>query len=1042
MAKLRDQFSKRIRAQLFGPISGEHEEWEKFDHPHKRYTVGILYPRNEESTGVSLDVTDEQGVAFGDTKEPDDSPLASFLQRAPSSAGITFAVSNKTELEINLYAGKYDLNDEKDKYTRKSLVAVGVHYTASKQDVDTFKCSTLDDYAELHVFSRTIGKIKLITLAVINKKIIGEEEIIRSEDCLFQVKMNVKCLKGKFVEPPAPNSAWGIEEKELRLRYRKKITWATGHATSANWKFGKSKDVPEEIEIDYLPESEVHQFVADSKNAKFIEVLSIDYLSKCVDSKKLRKQLYGFVDEFKAWVENIQETGGVPGHEEAYQSVLSNLVEQQDRLYRGIDVLCNPRHPERIEAFKIANLAMLDQMERSEDLKDKHNAFMRADAAWRPFQLAFQLLSIPGIINDDEDSGRDLVDLIWFPTGGGKTEAYLLLAAFTIIWRRLCFGQRGCGTTVISRYTLRLLTSQQFERTTLLTCALERLRRDGIIPEEDEINIGLWIGGSESPNKIEDAQFKYEEMLKDEYPSSKAFLLLKCPWCGKGLTPSRQSSDPSDYGVRATSSGLKFNCVDRGCDFHDGLPVQVVDECLYSKPPSILLGTIDKFARVPWMHESKYFFGINTNFRPPDLIIQDELHLISGPLGTIAAIYEAGVDILCREAGVPAKVVASTATIRGAREQVLRLYGREVRVFPAPGPNYDDSFYMTLDTSKSRKYVGIMGQGKTPITSNVQVSAALLDAANHVTDTDLFWTLVSFHNSKRELGKTLTLCRDDIPERMKIISTVAVDGGQERLIKSDSVVELSSKPNISIPEILNHMEMSRDSGNAIDVLACTNMLSVGVDVSRLNLMLIQGQPKTVSEYIQASSRVGRSEDSEGVVVTLFSPTKPRDRSHYESFAMFHQSLYRWVEPTSVTPHSLPALDRALHAVVIMLIRLKLIPSETKPSEIGEIPREGLDALLDALKARIGEAVDADQKAIVNREIDKILEWWDESAMEFRSKLHYKQRMQDPGLMRDFGSKQRYRGKETLHSMRNVDGVAVTFVMDQQQLTDEVMANGQ
>jgi len=668
---------------------------------------------------------------------------------------------------------------------------------------------------------------------------------------------------------------------------------------------------------------------------------------------------------------------------------------------------------------------MLDQMERTAHREGR--PFDRAEARWRPFQLAFQLLAVPGVLQPADGDGRDVLDLIWFPTGGGKTEAYLLLAAFTIIYRRLHFGVRGEGTCVLSRYTLRLLTSQQFERTATLICALERLRRQGEIPGEDVIDIGLWIGGGEtsSPNTCRQAFEHYEQMLEETRPVNR-FMLVECPWCGCSIVPEHQEENRAMYGMHCTATGFAFRCPDADCDFHERLPIQVVDECLYASPPTILLATIDKFARLPWESRSRAFFGLDQNVRPPDLVIQDELHLISGPLGTIAAIYEAAIDVLIQHGGDPPKYVAATATIRGASDQARRLYGRDVRLFPASGPDADDSYYMMIDRSDavSRRYVGIMGQGHTPVTNTVHIMAAMVDAGQCVTDDDDYWTLVAYHNSRRELGKTMTLSRDDIPSRIQLICTEARRKDRRTC---ETVVELSGNlKSYQVPQVLSALKLARDTGDAVDVLACTNMISVGVDVERLNAMVILGQPKMSSEYIQASSRVGRGRNVGGVVVVNFSPTKPRDRSHYENFVRFHESMYRWVEPTSVTPQSPPALDRALHASVITVLRLAvLVNGDDAVRFDNDDCRQ--KALFEKLRSRLHQAIDMSDRAGFDRHFDEVIEWWSGAAETSRS-LRYKSEKQFAGIMRFHGGEERPPARPTLNSMRNVDGDAVAFVL--------------
>ena len=1032
----RDKYVHYLRKQLIGPFGGESEWLPVNDPPHKRYITGILYPRvRDEDAPAPAELEEEIGSVVADEDEPDDSPLAAMLQRAPASAGLTFAVSSDAVVKVQVSAAVYlpdsppPSNDPPNPKGPKGFLRqpLGEQVVRlSDADGRDTKHDLFRGRAELRVRWRELGDVRVVTISIVNRSEMSPNDRTEAGDCLYQVELGVSCEAGGFREPPAPKIAFDSEERVLQLRYRNHCAWASGHATSVTWDARPDGSPPDAISIDFTPEADIYPFTAEGrKGASFDDsVLSIEKLSQIKTDKELTALLTPFVEDHANWVKSQHGLEVRGTHKQALDEVLSGLDEQVERLRRGIEILCDESDPDRLAAFRLANQAMLDQMEQTAIRSDR--TFDRAKARWRPFQLAFQLLAIPGALDPDDGDGRDLVDLIWFPTGGGKTEAYLLLAAFTIIYRRMHYGSAGEGTCVLSRYTLRLLTSQQFERTATLVCALERMRKRSEIPGTDAIDIGLWIGGGEhsSPNTCKAALHSYDKMLDETRPANR-FMLVDCPWCGHPIVPDHQEEDPSRYGIRCTATTFSFRCPSRACEFHDHLPVQVVDECLYKSPPTILLATIDKFARLPWESRSRAFFGLGQKVRPPDLVIQDELHLISGPLGTIAAIYEAAIDVLMKSAGAPPKYIAATATIRGASDQARRLYGRRVRLFPASGPDADDSYYMTIDRSnaRSRRYVGIMGQGHTPVTNTVHIMAAMADAGQHVTDEDDYWTLVAYHNSRRELGKTMTLARDDIPARIQLICT---EDRRSRRRTCDAVQELSGNlKSYEVPKVLSALKQSRDSDSAVDILACTNMISVGVDVDRLNSMVILGQPKMSSEYIQASSRVGRGREVGGVVVVAFSPTKPRDRSHYENFVRFHESMYRWVEPTSVTPHSPAALDRALHASLITAVRLVALHKNDAAGKFDLQQAEHAE-LCQTLRSRLHKAIDDADRAGFDRQFDEAVAWWRSAALSGKS-LRYKSERQFAGLMSFYGSSHSPPARATLNSMRNVDGDATAFV---------------
>jgi len=441
---------------------------------------------------------------------------------------------------------------------------------------------------------------------------------------------------------------------------------------------------------------------------------------------------------------------------------------------------------------------------------------------------------------------------------------------------------------------------------------------------------------------------------------------------------------------------VRHICDDPDCEFRDerGLPVLVTDQAIYEAPPTLVIGTVDKFALLPWYPDSSALFGLRDGEReypPPELIIQDELHLISGPLGSMVGHYEAVIGELCRsDDGTPVKVVASTATIARASEQVRALYATDSSfLFPPQGLEWGSSFFAEERRDLSgRYYVGVFATAlPSQQTAMVRVVSSLLqapllqDADPSVIDP--YWTLISYFNSIRELGSAATLVSADIREYMKVLHRRMAltrewpqDDDHRRWLRRPTLELTSRVPSGEISSTLQSLfdTFSGELGSAVDVCLATNMIQVGLDVSRLGLMTVAGQPKTTSEYIQATSRVGRTKP--GLVVVLLNPSKPRDRSHYEHFRAYHERIYSWVEPTSVTPFALPVRDRALHALMVTLIRfwgdtaVRRRPDPPPPDEL-------IDRIRQVLLDRV-DRVDQDSIDSIESYFDHVLPRWSTS----------------------------------------------------------------
>ena len=730
-------------------------------------------------------------------------------------------------------------------------------------------------------------------------------------------------------------------------------------------------------------------------------------MAALAESDDLQRDLQPIVDAYRAWIAERQEdldTGvqGIGGHRDAADAALRTCREAADRIQAGIDLLAVDPNAER--AFRFANQAMAMQRIHTIAAEIRRNASDRklADVlaevdepknrSWRPFQLAFVLLNLPSLTDpeDDERSEPGLVDLLWFPTGGGKTEAYLGLCAYTLAIRRLQGEVGGLdgsdGVAIVMRYTLRLLTAQQFQRAAALICACEVIRREatkagnhtwGDVP----FRIGLWVGSNVTPNRGSAAERAIDQS-RDRGSSSRGsnpVQLAICPWCGNEITAARNAR--YDNGRLRT---LVY-CSDSfgRCAFgqkhskNEGLPVVTVDDEIYRLLPGLVIATADKFAQLPWQGQLTALFGRvtqrcerhgyrspdldaqieekdshrardplpaaktvpNKPLRPPDLIIQDELHLMTGPLGTLAGLYETAVDELCswdlNGKHVRPKVVASTATVRRASEQAHALFGRELEVFPPHGLDVTDSFFArqvpVSEDAPGRRYVGICAQGRRLKAVEIRIYVALMAAAQKVFDVhgvaaDPWMTLVGYFSSLRDLGGLRRLVDDDVKSRLARIQERGL--GQRYL---NDVGELTSRMDSGeIPKTLDRLGVTFDPNRSkegpfpIDVLLATNMISVGVDVPRLGLMVVDGQPKATAEYIQATSRVGRSKEGPGLVFAVCNWARPRDLSHYERFEHYHATFYRHVEATTLTPFAPRAIDRGLTGLLTSLLRHQVL----------------------------------------------------------------------------------------------------------------------
>ena len=1066
---LRDRVRDYLISRLVGPIGGDTEELD--DDPINLYTAGILHPQPGEpgDSTSGREVIDVEGGHSMDSAhsgaqedDGDDEPVVLASQHYPSVLGVSFLISGASPVvDVHVNFALYVQDRRRGVYARKPLLPAGEMGTPYRLAYGGGASHDLmDGSARLRGIFRRHRHGWLVTVVLMNLKRTSGP----STDNLFQPSLC--CAPGPGCSvlpwPVPPTVAGGPEVAELEMAYRNRKVYAVGHGCAAQW--DTTSDPPPTIHSEVMPWLEVPATDFRQPDGTTSRVLRIGWISE--NPQDLIALLGEFVSKYEAWIErlDLSDEARADQHAVARATTIARLRTAVSRMHRGVDVLRTDSNART--AFCLASSAMLAQMNRVADYRQRSDAVPAPPTTvvhdpadhreWRPFQLAYQLQVLSSLVQADAklEPDREVVDLLWFPTGGGKTEAYLALVAFELFYRRLRFPGRSGGTAIIMRYTLRLLTTQQFQRATALVCAAELLRREHM-PAQPPVTIGLWVGATQTPNSIQDA----EALLEDAYrgspprnpiviggsPPRNPFVIERCGWCGTHLMPVAPTEDRGKFGFRIVDAGgamrLSTYCTHPDCPYHSGLPVVLIDDDIYRTPPSFLLGTVDKFARLAWEAKAGAIFGANTQNLPPGLIIQDELHLINGPLGTIVGIYEAAIDELAsRRPGFIPKVIAATATIRSASEQVRAIYDREVAIFPPPGLNASDSYFARDDHSRpGRLYVGVFSDTHSGQMTVARVLAALLhapDALGLVNDRerDAYWTLVGYHNSLRELGKVLTLASDDVPNWMR---TFRGNNGEVRRIGGDAIQELTSNRSGSeLVELLARLERPLD----ISVLLATNMLSVGVDIDRLGLMFVNGQPKSTSEYIQATSRVGRS-GVPGLIVTYYASSKPRDRSHYERFQSYHQALYRAVEPMSVTPFAEPARRRALHAALVIIVRhrLGLAEEESAPD---------FKALDPEIRAQVKEYLLGRIKSIDPSEYERSKDMYEQLESEWlnkseRNNLRYGERSRQftrlimpfeetsgprPPVQRSGRDFPEWR---TLNSMRNVDQSVVIQNIDRQ-----------
>ena len=1086
---VRNNLIEWIKSDMVGPRGGPEEVLPRRENPTQSYLSGILFPRMsgtnpEEDEREQIEVENDNG----DSQEERVDLVTNLKQ---SSFGITCTVPRgANSILAHIEYGTYDLrpkvvkgselagetlveqdgNEESKEGKAKTGGSVGEKSYVYKrtQHSETHEIRLGDPMPKPDIPLETGTKFTLkchtkeherglsMSVFVVNNNIWDGDSKNEFKRCMFQPRLTLSAPGGDriFVDSRVQGESYtedrdghGRRDSALfGLLFRKNSNFAIGHGCAVEWDGGDTSDRVSELRTAFIP---VHIVPKIRPRRMIMKGLDMKVLFKVTDRSEYRDLLAPIADGYERWISQeleakIETLAGE--FQEAAASQIRECRASLGRMRKGIDIISTDKRA--ADAFSFANRAMWLQMSygewaqnNAERKKVDGSRPKEYSGRWRPFQLAFFLINVESI-TDPRSTDRSTVDLLWFATGGGKTEAYLGIIAFTMAHRRLRHDTEHMryGTAVMMRYTLRLLTLQQFHRAATLMCGCEYIRRKDPKTWGDEpFLVGLWVGSSTTPNSL-GGEYGAGEAIKSarrgNLPREHSPLqLVSCPWCGSAV-------NEHCYEVSGTPRQCRVYCPNRSCAFSKGgdgetnLPVLVVDEDIYRRCPSLVIGTVDKFAQITWKWETGAIFGrvnkycqkhgfvmdelsddCNTHtdhesflfsecgpprLEPPELIIQDELHLISGPLGTLTGLYETAIDILCTGYdGTRPKIIASTATTRRAGEQIRSLFNRNTSsIFPPQGIDFGHSFFaeeVPLDEDPGKAYVGVCMAARSRLTVLGRISATILRCVRRMEegipendlshkDIDQYYTLVSYFNTLKELGAASKMYDDTVPGYIQRLFSNFEDqknvSGRYRNQPLEKV-ELTSRIDASrIPDILKGLERTLSGTiRPEDLLLCTNMLSVGVDISRLGVMIVNGQPKNHSEYIQATGRIGR--ESPGLVVTSLNALKPRDLSHYENFGYYHSTLHMNVEPVNLTPFASRARDRALFGVLVALMRL-FESRLAKNDAAGRFDKnvrhvsKVLDVIRQELAGRVGN-IDAQERDATLTELEQCTDRWHEWA---------------------------------------------------------------
>jgi len=1123
---LRKLLIEDLIKEVLGPRNGKNESLSERNNPYKEYITGVIVPYDyvKEETDPDSEVLDIEGDGMSEDDDSENqslfsTPMEINAKSRPKSFGVSFFIKGEEiTLEVCVSWGRYHFSEGSCNWLREGYCK-------------EVKIDNNDINGEIIVYENVDGKVILfprkikrkegntIIISLINKINYDKSEwATLAEKCLFQPSIRINIKKGNI------GAFEQQKDDTLRFLYRNNPVIAKGHMCSAIWKDidytdyingnllwpDRKAEMAErfmrpDIRTEFVPMHPISSpiFDWDTDYGDCPEISSIK-ISEMWDEQDIISNFTPFIEGYTKWIDhNKSKLSEVQEKDkETAIKLIENQIVTLERLKMGVDLLLKDKKARL--AFCFANRVVWLQ----------NNWKRKEDFIWRPFQLVFFLLSLESIHNE-KSRYREMADLLWVPTGGGKTEAYLGIMAFTMALRRIRARlgdiNNGGGVSILSRYTLRLLTIQQFRRTLRMVTAAEYLRvidfegikgwrpekcdlKENMIYGSLRFSTGIWVGGNVTPNHLRQGlstEGGAVHILMGKKNEGEPAQIIRCPVCNSwlavpqaGLPPKEKiylvcnaDEKPEDIRIKIETNdeimnaiqnfdlitvGHKQNymtlafefknennmtpenienfwrlliekvghlnrifsptrpgyfecekedgrrkelpldfeiyCPNPCCDlnqnvqYFEGVPLcpegenrtiledglvlmeslapfkensripitaYTVDEQVYYRCPTIIVSTVDKIARMAFEPRVGSIFGnVNTynayygyyrnglmpknylksalkeeyncrvsRFNPPDLIVQDELHLIEGPLGSMFGLYESIVESVIQSGGGQTKYIASTATIKNADSQVNNIFAKQVFQFPAHGLDMGSNFFVRRrewndswnENTPGRIYMGVYSPGNGPLTPSIRIWSSIFRTCHENSNNEMikyFWSLVGYYNSIRELGGGRALYKEDIVERLSHIT-------RERniILDPENVIELSSRrDSTDLPQILQELEnaIDRNLANTPQAIFTTSMFGTGVDIPHLSLMVVNGQPKTTSQYIQATGRMGRKKG--GLIVSFLRAGRPRDLSHYELFPSYHLRQYLEVEPVSVSPFSEGTLERASGPTLVSYLR--------------------------------------------------------------------------------------------------------------------------